>query len=90
MAGFGVRHLPRMKIQMTVAATIMVTFVASLASTTEYSRTRTVVFLLIAAAAAGYVENLTLSSMALVSLPVSWVLSVPLSAPWQSRYTHPS
>jgi hypothetical protein len=66
MAGFGVRHLPRMKIQMTVAATIMVTFVASLASTTEYSRARTVAFLLIAAAAAGYVENLTLSSMALV------------------------
>jgi hypothetical protein len=66
MAGFGVRHLRRMKIQMTVAATIMVTFVASLASATEYSRARTVAFPLIATAAAGYVENLTLSSMALV------------------------
>jgi Na+-transporting NADH:ubiquinone oxidoreductase subunit NqrE len=55
-----------MKIQMTVAAIIMVTFVASLASTTEYARTRTVVFLLVGAAAAGYVENLTLSTMALV------------------------
>jgi hypothetical protein len=55
-----------MKIQMTIAATIMVTFVASLASTTEYARTRTVVFLLVGAAGAGYVENLTLSTMALV------------------------
>ena len=66
LGGFGVRYLPRMKIQMTVAAFIMVTFVASLASTTEYARTRTVVFLLLAAAGAGYVENLTLSTMALV------------------------
>jgi hypothetical protein len=55
-----------MKIQMTVAAMIMVTFVASLASTTEFARTRTVVFLLVGAAGAGYVENLTLSTMALV------------------------
>ena len=58
-----------MKIQMTIAAVIMVTFVASLASTTEYARTRTVVFLLVGAAGAGYVENLTLSSMALVWEP---------------------
>jgi hypothetical protein len=48
-AGMGIRFLPRMKIQMTVAAVIMVAFVASLASVNEYSRTRTVVSLLIAA-----------------------------------------
>lgn len=68
-AGLGIRFLPRMKIQMTVAAVIMVAFVAAMASVNEYSRTRTVVCLLIGAAAAGYVENLTLSSMALVWEP---------------------
>lgn len=54
---------------MTVAAIIMRAFVAALASVNEYSRTRTVVFLLVATAAAGYIENLTLSSMALVWEP---------------------
>ncbi|KAG9234533.1 fungal trichothecene efflux pump [Amylocarpus encephaloides] len=68
-AGFGIRYIPRMKIQMTVAAVIMVAFVASLADVSEYSRTRTVVSLLIGTAAAGYIENLTLSSMALVWEP---------------------
>jgi MFS family permease len=68
-AGLGVRYLPRMKIQMTIAAIIMVTFVAAMASVNENSRTRTVVFLLIGSAAAGYVENLTLSTMALVWEP---------------------
>jgi hypothetical protein len=58
-----------MKFQMTVAAVIMVAFIASFASVTKYSRTRTVVSLLIGAAAAGYIENLTLSSMALVWEP---------------------
>jgi len=69
LGGLGLRFLPRMKIQMTIAAIIMVAFVASLATVTEYSRTRTVVFLLVGAAAAGYIENLTLSSMALVWEP---------------------
>ncbi|RDW77731.1 hypothetical protein BP6252_05784 [Coleophoma cylindrospora] len=69
MGGIGLRVLPRMKIQMTVAAMIMVAFVAALATTTQYTRTRTVVFLLIASGAAGYIENLTLSSMALVWEP---------------------
>ncbi|KAH8651859.1 fungal trichothecene efflux pump [Tricladium varicosporioides] len=68
-AGLGIRYLPRMKIQMTVAAVIMVAFVASMASVSEYTRTRTVVSLLIGTAAAGYIENLTLSSMALVWEP---------------------
>ena len=58
-----------MKIQMTIAAIIMVAFVASLATANEYARTRTVVFLLVGTACAGYVENLTLSSMALVWEP---------------------
>lgn len=66
LGGIGVRVLPRMKIQMTVAAVIMVAFVAALASSTEYTRSRTVAFLLVASIAAGYIENLTLSTMALV------------------------
>jgi MFS family permease len=68
-AGLGIRFLPRMKIQMTVAAVIMIAFVASLADVNENSRTRTVVCLLVGVAAAGYIENLTLSSMAYVFEP---------------------
>ncbi|EHK97415.1 putative Uncharacterized MFS-type transporter yusP [Glarea lozoyensis 74030] len=48
---------------------IAAAFVASLASVNEDSRTRTVVCLLIGVAAAGYIENLTLSSMAYVFEP---------------------
>jgi hypothetical protein len=55
-----------LKYQMLIASLIMVAFVSAIASATEYSRTRSVIFLLIGAAAAGYVENLTLSTMALV------------------------
>jgi hypothetical protein len=65
-AGFGVRYLPRMKYQMLIASLILVAFVSAIASSTEYTRTRSVIFLLVGAAAAGYVENLTLSTMALV------------------------
>lgn len=68
-AGLGIRYIPRMKLQMTVAAVIMVGFVAALATVDEYSRNRTVAFLIIGTAAAGYIENLTLSSMALVWEP---------------------
>jgi hypothetical protein len=68
-AGLGVRYLPRMKIQMTIASIIMVAFVAAMASATPSTEHRTVAFLLIGAAAAGYVENLTLSTMALVWEP---------------------
>lgn len=68
-AGLGIRYLPRMKIQMTVASVIMVSFVAAMASAKAGTENRTVTFLLIGAAAAGYVENLTLSSMALVWEP---------------------
>ncbi|CAG8975243.1 hypothetical protein HYALB_00011943 [Hymenoscyphus albidus] len=68
-AGLGIRYLPRMKIQMTVASVIMVTFVAALSAVDEYSRTRSVVFLLLATFSAGYIENLTLSFMALVWEP---------------------
>lgn len=69
VAGFGVRYLPRMKYQMLVASVMLVAFVSAIASSTEYTRKRTVVFLLIGAAAAGYVENLTLSTMTLVWEP---------------------
>lgn len=69
LGGIGLRFIPRMKIQMTVAAIIMVGFVGSLATVDQYSKNRTVTFLLIGSAAAGYIENLTLSSMALVWEP---------------------
>ncbi|TKA40002.1 hypothetical protein B0A54_08790 [Friedmanniomyces endolithicus] len=69
LAGIGIRSLPKMKWQMTVAGVIMVAFVASLASSTADTRVRTVVFLLIGAAGAGYVENLTLSAITLVWEP---------------------
>ncbi|EME83053.1 uncharacterized protein MYCFIDRAFT_80615 [Pseudocercospora fijiensis CIRAD86] len=68
-AGIGVRYIPRMKIQMTVAGVIMMAFIAAMASATPESEARTTVFLLIGTAAAGYVENLTLSTMALVWEP---------------------
>lgn len=67
--GIGVRFLPRMKIQMTVAGIIMTAFVGALATSTQYTRGQTVAFLLIGTASAGYVENLTLSTMALVWEP---------------------
>ncbi|KAK0813200.1 hypothetical protein LTR91_007420 [Friedmanniomyces endolithicus] len=69
LAGIGIRSLPKMKWQMTIAGAIMVAFVASLASSTADTRVRTVVFLLIGAAGAGYVENLTLSAITLVWEP---------------------
>jgi hypothetical protein len=69
VAGFGVRYLPLMKYQMLVASLVLVAFVSAIASSTEYTRTRTVIFLLVGAAGAGYVENLTLSTMALVWKP---------------------
>ncbi len=65
-AGFGVRYLPRMRYQMLVASLVLVAFVSAIASSTEFTRTRSVICLLVGAAAAGYVENLTLSTMALV------------------------
>ncbi|KAK3071322.1 hypothetical protein LTR53_008827 [Teratosphaeriaceae sp. CCFEE 6253] len=68
-AGIGVRYLPRMKWQMTIAGVIMMAFIAALAASNAHTRTQTVVFLLIGAAGAGYVENLTLSTMALVWEP---------------------
>ncbi|CAK4033324.1 MFS general substrate transporter [Lecanosticta acicola] len=65
-AGIGVRYLPRMKIQMTIGGIIMMAFIAAMASADPDSEGRTTAFLLIGAAGAGYVENLTLSTMALV------------------------
>jgi hypothetical protein len=61
--GFRVRYLSHMKYQMLVA------FVSAIASSTGYTRTRTVIFLLVGLATAGYVVNLTLSTMASVWEP---------------------
>ncbi|KAF2186650.1 fungal trichothecene efflux pump [Zopfia rhizophila CBS 207.26] len=66
LGGIGVRFLPRMKIQMTVASVILVGFVGAIAASNQHTQDRTVAFLLIGTMAAGYVENLTLSTMALV------------------------
>ncbi|KAK4503585.1 hypothetical protein PRZ48_004500 [Zasmidium cellare] len=68
-AGIGVRYLPRMKWQMTVAGVVMMGFIAACAAADAGSEGQTVAFLLIGTAAAGYVENLTLSTMALVWEP---------------------
>ncbi|KAK5115251.1 hypothetical protein LTR62_001451 [Meristemomyces frigidus] len=69
LAGIGVRSLPRMKWQMTAAGLVMMTFIASLAASTGNTRSMTIAFLMIGTAGAGYVENLTLSTMALVWEP---------------------
>lgn len=64
LGGAGVRFLPRMKIQMTVASVICVAFVAACASSNASTENRTTTLLLIGTIGAGYVENLTLSSTA--------------------------
>lgn len=53
-----------MKIQMTVAAVFTTAFVAAVAASTPNSRNQTTALLLIGTIAAGYIENLTLSSTA--------------------------
>jgi hypothetical protein len=53
-----------MKIQMTVAAIITTAFVAAIAASDENTEHQTTAFLLIGTIAAGYIENLTLSSTA--------------------------
>lgn len=58
-----------MKIQMTVAAIILTTFSAATAASNASTRSMTVAFMVIACCSAGYVENLTLSTMALVWEP---------------------
>lgn len=77
-----------------IAATLMVAFIASLASTTEYVQTQTVVFLLVDAAGTGYMEILPCPQWhwserlkTLVLLLVSWAQFVSLSALWQFRST---
>ncbi|KAF2644408.1 fungal trichothecene efflux pump [Massarina eburnea CBS 473.64] len=64
LGGAGVRLLPRMKIQMTVASVVAVTFVAALAASNASTEKRTTALLLIGTIGAGYIENLTLSSTA--------------------------
>ena len=64
LGGLGVRYLPRMKIQMTVASVICVGFVAGVAASNANTKSRTTAFLLIGTIGAGYVENLTLSTTA--------------------------
>ncbi|KAF2263053.1 fungal trichothecene efflux pump [Lojkania enalia] len=64
LGGAGVRFLPKMKIQMTVASVICTAFVAACAASNANTEQRTTAFLLIGTIAAGYIENLTLSTTA--------------------------
>ncbi|KAF2013879.1 fungal trichothecene efflux pump [Aaosphaeria arxii CBS 175.79] len=64
LGGVGVRYLPKMKIQMTVAAVICTAFVAALAASNASTQNQTTALLLIGTIGAGYIENLTLSSTA--------------------------
>jgi hypothetical protein len=64
MGGIGVRYIPRMKIQMTVASVVTVAFVAALAASNANTKSMTTALLLIGTIGAGYIENLTLSSTA--------------------------
>ncbi|KAH7067151.1 fungal trichothecene efflux pump [Paraphoma chrysanthemicola] len=64
LGGAGVRYLPRMKIQMTVAAVFTTAFVGAVAASRPNTRDQTTALLLIGTIAAGYIENLTLSSTA--------------------------
>ncbi|KAF2440088.1 fungal trichothecene efflux pump [Karstenula rhodostoma CBS 690.94] len=64
LGGAGVRYVPRMKIQMTVASVVTVAFVAAVASSNASTESRTTALLLVGTIGAGYVENLTLSSTA--------------------------
>ncbi|KAF1916634.1 fungal trichothecene efflux pump [Ampelomyces quisqualis] len=64
LGGAGVRYVPRMKIQMTVAGVITTTFVAAVAASNANTRNQTTALLLVGTIAAGYIENLTLSSTA--------------------------
>jgi hypothetical protein len=69
MGGFGIRYLPRMKIQMTISAVCICVFVAALASVNQYNLGRSVTFLLLGTLAVGYSESLVLTSVALVTDP---------------------
>lgn len=53
-----------MKIQMTIASVICVSFVAAVAASNASTESRTTAFLLIGTIGAGYIENLTLSTTA--------------------------
>jgi hypothetical protein len=63
LGGMGVRYIPRMKIQMTVAACLMTGCAAALATSNASSEKRSAALLTVAATAAGYIEALCLSSM---------------------------
>jgi hypothetical protein len=69
MGGFGIRYLPRMKIQMFVSALIVCSFVGGLGSINQSNRSQTVALFFIGCVGVGYVEVLTLSSVALVWEP---------------------
>lgn len=57
LAGAGVRYVPRMKIQMTVASVITVAFVAAIASSNANTESLTTALLLIGTIGAGYIES---------------------------------
>jgi hypothetical protein len=66
IGGFGIRYLPRMKIQMFIAALFVCAFVGGLGSVSQSNQSQTVTLFIIGCVGVGYVEVLTLSSVALV------------------------
>lgn len=64
LGGAGVRYLPLMKVQMTVAGVVAIAFIAAMAASDASTEACTTAFLLIGTIGAGYIENLTLSSTA--------------------------
>ncbi|KAH0542656.1 hypothetical protein FGG08_002979 [Glutinoglossum americanum] len=69
LGGFGIRYLPRMKIQMFIAALFVCAFVGGLGSVNQGNQSQTVALFIIGCVGVGYVEILTLSSVALVWEP---------------------
>ncbi|KAJ6005146.1 hypothetical protein N7451_003090 [Penicillium sp. IBT 35674x] len=66
LGGLGHKYVPRMKLQMIVATIIQVPFVTALSASNQDSLGRSCTFIFLSALASGYIETLSLSSIALV------------------------
>ncbi|KEF56729.1 uncharacterized protein A1O9_06919 [Exophiala aquamarina CBS 119918] len=66
LGGLGHKYIPRTRIQMVVSSCVMVGFIGAMASSTPESLHRSCAFIFLGTVGAGYVESLSLSSIALV------------------------
>lgn len=87
LGGAGVRYLPRMKIQMTVAGVVATAFTSAVAISSASTEERTTAFILIGTIGAGYVENLTLSSTAYLWDPADMGKLMLSYARYQAKMT---